>query len=362
MERKRCPATSYKSVAVFRRSPPAVSTYNHPERAVSNSNRINRISCMNNVTKQPTDYLYSIPLRILFTKLVPFTAPLILRSLQVRLISTTHIRVHDIRHDEIASGHAHSNMSLSVPIGYSHSPVGEELEADNSAWRHWVLPSSVQPSFVTCTIRRKYDLEIDVGVSLGLQPRYDIVKLIMPVEIFSGIRPPPELQLLNAQRRRPSNAVPPTDMKKPAITAPSMAPPLSPSAAVTPISPASTSAQALPPPSPSFPPPSPTPSGKLPPLQTNTQQTASPIIDYPFSPIQVADGTPPGTFTATGSGTFTAASSSSPVSAVYDLPPTYDEATALNVAPVSGPRREFQQQPDYFTRPPEMEQHMTGKS
>ncbi|KAJ6264369.1 hypothetical protein Dda_0515 [Drechslerella dactyloides] len=290
-----------------------------------------------------------IPLRIMFTKLVPFTAPIILRSLQVRLISTTQIRVHDIKHDLIESGHAHSNMSLNIPCGYSHSPVGEELEADNTSWRHWTLPSSVQPSFVTCNIRRKYDLEIAVGVSLGLQPQFEVIQLFMPVEVFSGIRPPPELQLLNAQRRKPSAQLTPPDMKKPmpqTVTAASMAPPLSPSSVAPPVSPASASTPVIPPPS-----PVPSTSGKLPPLQTNTPQAASPIIEYPFSPIQVADGTPPGTFPVTGS----------PVSAVYDLPPTYDEATAINVAPVSGPRREFQQQPDYFTRPPEMEAQMTGK-
>ncbi|EPS43188.1 hypothetical protein H072_2843 [Dactylellina haptotyla CBS 200.50] len=275
-----------------------------------------------------------IPLRVLFTKLVPFTAPIILRSLQIRLISTTHIRVHDIKHDLILSSHAHSSLSLAIPVGHPHSTVGEELEADNSAWRHWTLPSSVQPSFVTCNIRRKYDLEILVGISLGLQPHIEVVNLIMPVEVFSGIRPPPQLQLLSSQRRKPSHTLPPKDTKKPQLSTAA--------AAVSPISPSTPQ------------PPVASPSTKLPPLQTNTEPPP-PTVDYPFSPIQVFDGTPPGTFPAV-------AATSSPVSAIDDLPPTYDEATAIDVGPVSGPRREFQQEPDYFTGPPEMEAQMTGKS
>ncbi|EGX44297.1 hypothetical protein TWF173_010587 [Orbilia oligospora] len=275
-----------------------------------------------------------IPLRILFTKLAPFTAPIILRSLQIRLISTTHIRVHDIKHDLISSSHAHSSTQLAIPIGHPNSPVGEELEAEGSAWSQWTFPSSVQPSFVTCNIRRKYDLEISVGVSLGLQPQFEVVSLIMPVEVFSGIRPPPQLQLLSSQRRRPSNTSPPKEVKGPQTATASA---LSTMPVISAISPAPSS-------SPS--------STKLPPLQTNTNANTATPVEYPFSPIQVADGTPPGTFVATNS----------PVSAVDDLPPTYDEATAVNVGPVSGPRREFQLEPSYFTRPAEMETQMTGKS
>ncbi|KAF3094060.1 hypothetical protein TWF569_011048 [Orbilia oligospora] len=275
-----------------------------------------------------------IPLRILFTKLTPFTAPIILRSLQIRLISTTHIRVHDIKHDLISSSHAHSSTQLAIPIGHPNSPVGEELEAESSAWSQWTFPSSVQPSFVTCNIRRKYDLEISVGVSLGLQPQFEVVSLIMPVEVFSGIRPPPQLQLLSSQRRRPLNTSPPKEAKGPQTATASA---LSTMPVVSTISPAPSS-------SPS--------STKLPPLQTNINANTATPVEYPFSPIQVADGTPPGTFVATNS----------PASAVDDLPPTYDEATAVNVGPVSGPRREFQLEPSYFTRPAEMETQMTGKS
>ncbi|KAK6340462.1 hypothetical protein TWF730_002214 [Orbilia blumenaviensis] len=274
-----------------------------------------------------------IPLRILFTKLAPFTAPIILRSLQIRLQSTTHIRVHDIKHDLVSSSHAHSNTQLAIPVGHPNSPVGEELEAANSAWSQWSIPSSVQPSFVTCNIRRKYDLEISVGVSLGLQPQFEVVNLIMPVEVFSGIRPPPELQLLTSQRRKPSNTIPPKDLKKPQTAT---APAVSIAPTVSPISPASSSSSAT----------------KLPPLQTDTTLNPTPPVEYPFSPIQAAGGTVPGTFVAT----------SPPASAIDDLPPTYDEATAVNVGPVSGPRREFQLEPGYFTRPAEMELQTTGKS
>ncbi|KAF3164595.1 hypothetical protein TWF106_002808 [Orbilia oligospora] len=230
--------------------------------------------------------------------------------------------------------HAHSSTQLAIPIGHPGSPVGEELEAESSAWGQWTFPSSVQPSFVTCNIRRKYDLEISVGVSLGLQPQFEVVSLIMPVEVFSGIRPPPQLQLLSSQRRRPSNTSPPKEVKGPQTATASA---LSTMPVISAISPASSS-------SPS--------STKLPPLQTNTNANTATPVEYPFSPIQVADGTPPGTFVATNS----------PASAVDDLPPTYDEATAVNVGPVSGPRREFQLEPSYFTRPAEMETQMTGKS
>ncbi|KAF3907721.1 hypothetical protein AA313_de0208382 [Arthrobotrys entomopaga] len=290
-----------------------------------------------------------IPLRILFTKLVPFAAPIILRSLQIRLISTTHIRVHDIKHDLILSSHAHSSTALAVHIGYPNSPVGEEIEADNSSWKDWTLPSSIQPSFVTCNIRRKYDLEISVGVSLGLQPHFEVVNLIMPVEIFSGIRPPPELQLMGSQRRKPSNAIPPTDSKR----RPSQA------AAAALVSPATPMSSAPSPVSPVSPPLQPPKPSKLPPLQTNTAATTRPTsVAYPFSPVQpTGEQLPtdqPPAFSA-------AITTSSPLGGIDDLPPTYDEATAANVGPVSGPRREFQQDPDYYTRPPEIESQPTGK-
>ncbi|KAK6539563.1 hypothetical protein TWF694_009774 [Orbilia ellipsospora] len=290
-----------------------------------------------------------IPLRILFTKLVPFSAPIILRSLQIRLISTTHIRVNDIRHDLLLSSHAHSSTALAVHIGYPGSPVGEEIEADNTTWKDWTLPSSIQPSFVTCNIRRKYDLEISVGVSLGLQPHFEVVNLIMPVEIFSGIRPPPELQLMNSQRRRPSNAIPkpsnavpkPDTKRRPSQGAPS--------AVVSPVTPQTGTFSPV---SPVSPAPKPAQPSKLPPLQTNTATSRPTSVAYPFSPIQPTNepptDQPPPAFS-------TAITTSSPIGGIDDLPPTYDEATAVDVGPVSGPRREFQQDPDYYTRPPEIE-------
>ena len=224
-----------------------------------------------------------IPLRLLVKRLNNSSEPLYLSSLQIALIGYTHIRAYDaVRNetstwvimsrsniasllspstsltssskvtkaaqtqpspsDERRSSVLSSSSSSSFPWekqGRKTDPVEpEEVAIDPTAW-DVRIPNSVAPTFETCNITRKYDLEIQAGIGYGsnfvknvsgsprlhqkahefsiqgLQPtnckQQIVLPLRLPIQIYSGIHPPPAL--LQAMNASPSDQ--PSVSKKP---------------------------------------------------------------------------------------------------------------------------------------------------
>jgi hypothetical protein len=62
-------------------------------------------------------------------------------------------------------------MSLSglrIPILTKNDPLRHEAVIDQTLWDRIPLPNTVAPSFDTCNLTRKYELEVRVGLGYGV--------------------------------------------------------------------------------------------------------------------------------------------------------------------------------------------------
>ncbi|RPA85453.1 hypothetical protein BJ508DRAFT_411873 [Ascobolus immersus RN42] len=134
-----------------------------------------------------------LPLRILVQKQVPYNASIFIRSLQLCLVSYTQIRAHSCNRTDVTKTPFFSRVDLKQPVGDEEASVGVETEVDPSAWAAASLPDTIAPTFTTCNISRRYELEVSVGISNGLLGGIDTIPFTLPVEVYSGIIPPPEL-------------------------------------------------------------------------------------------------------------------------------------------------------------------------
>ncbi|KAI5811438.1 hypothetical protein DFH27DRAFT_460208, partial [Peziza echinospora] len=139
-------------------------------------------------------------LRIILVKLEPFTTPVILRQIQIRLLVSTHIIAQEQRRKFVSAMPLYNattgfllGMHQPFVFGDENTPVGKEVEADRKIWEEWTLPETVSPSFKTCNITTTYQLEITCGVSLGMEGSIDQIPLVIPIEVYSGIKPPEKL-------------------------------------------------------------------------------------------------------------------------------------------------------------------------
>lgn len=91
-----------------------------------------------------------------------------------------------------------------------HRSVDTEFEIPNFLWKDRRLPNTIAPSFRTCNLARRYEIEIILTLSWGL-PASSSSSTLLPsskqqlpqsitlplkltkVEVYSGITPPPEL-------------------------------------------------------------------------------------------------------------------------------------------------------------------------
>ncbi|KAM0802003.1 hypothetical protein BDR22DRAFT_888058 [Usnea florida] len=149
----------------------------------------------------------SLPLRILITKKNESPATIYLRTLSITLIGFTLIRAHDLQRREAQSwvilSQAHIDKPLTSTVGGDGSKI---LEVESTLWKQCPLPSIVPPSFTTCNISRRYELEIKAGLAWGssrnINPELSVQTVRMPVEVYSGIAPPQAL--LDQMANRPS--------------------------------------------------------------------------------------------------------------------------------------------------------------
>ncbi|KAJ5580183.1 uncharacterized protein N7459_006168 [Penicillium hispanicum] len=233
-----------------------------------------------------------VPLRLLAKKLTESNESIFLQMLQIELVSYTKVRAHDLACTESGSWVIMSRSNMNMALGQPGDPVGTDWNIDSKLWTGLPLPNSVAPSFETCNIERRYELEVRVGLTHGtpghmkvravlnnpvfhvadhlLQPQLIVLPLRMPVKVYSGIAPPQALlDAMAAAQLQPS-------------------------------------------------PSKPTPTRTWP-TATNDPDTRPPMPPRPTGvPVPAESG------------------------AVYDdAPPSYEDAMAENLSPVDGPRREY---------------------
>lgn len=108
-----------------------------------------------------------VPLRLLLKKTHPSAEHVFLTSFQMQLIGYTEVRAQDVVRTEMSSWTLISMMGLAQPIGKPDDPVGTQTVLDGSLWDQIPLPNTVAPSFVTCNLSRRYEMEIRVGLGYG---------------------------------------------------------------------------------------------------------------------------------------------------------------------------------------------------
>lgn len=233
-------------------------------------------------------------------------------SLQIDLIGTTELRSHTIFNRKVNRWVVTTANNLNIPLCTNSDSKSDEFVIPDDIWRNVALPNTIAPSFATCNLNRKYEMELKVGLSWGKaktdfmsknpfggnQPIPQTIWLPLHfgnIEVYSGITPPPEL-VEAARNTRPGAA----DLN----FAPRLPPRVNTAGAG--------SAQARP------------PQPQQPPRPANHQPVQPPVQD-PLYPPQLAAGQ----------------SAPAPDDAP---PPSYDEAIADNL---SGPFDGMQNRPAY---------------
>ncbi|KAF7545420.1 hypothetical protein G7046_g9572 [Stylonectria norvegica] len=160
-----------------------------------------------------------IPLRLIAKKLVNNPEQVYLVSFQMDLIGYTEVRAQTIYNKKVNRWVVTSGANLSIPLTSSpEDKVGNELVVPDEIWKNSTLPNTVAPSFDTCNLSRRYELEIKLGLAWGKpkagllakdpfsHPQTIYLSLHFgKLEVYSGITPPPEL-LEAARSGRPGRA------------------------------------------------------------------------------------------------------------------------------------------------------------
>ncbi|EXJ83616.1 hypothetical protein A1O1_07239 [Capronia coronata CBS 617.96] len=237
-----------------------------------------------------------LPLRILVEKINDSSATAFLSMLQIELIGYTRIRAHDLERTERTSWILTSKANMNMPLGNGTEKSRREWKLPSRLWDDFPIPNTVCPSFDTCNISRLYELEVRVGLAHGMadgvRPELIVLPLCLPVSVYSGIAPPPQLLQAMAHNRRPQASFAPPHI---------------------------------------FPRPSGSNGSPTTPLQPDT--TLGTPLGTPTTPMSESSSFP------TQVGSF----NPQHLNDIPDeAPPSYEDAMADEIAPVDGPRRDYQ--------------------
>jgi len=154
-----------------------------------------------------------LPLRVLVERLNDSSASVYLSMLQIELIGYTHVRAHDLERIESGSWILMSQANMNMPLGNPTDKNRKEWKLPSRLWDDFPIPNTVCPSFETCNISRRYELEVRVGIAHGvassMRPELIVLPLRLPVMVYSGIAPPPQLLRAMANNPRPQPTRPP---------------------------------------------------------------------------------------------------------------------------------------------------------
>lgn len=230
-----------------------------------------------------------LPLRIIIERLNSSTASLFLSMLQIELIGHTKVRAYDLNRTESHPWLLVSLANMAEPLEHSSNKKNQWI-VPSHFWDKLRLPATVAPTFSTCNISRTYELEVRVGLTHGMadgiRPEIIVSPIRLIVLVYSGIHPPP--QLLHAISMRSQG------QQRPARI------------------------------------------GSM--SKIDTKQNASGSESTYSTPITSSNqyaapsGRPP------SAGVLTAEPASFPHVINDDLPPSYEDAIASELAPVDGPR------------------------
>ncbi|KAK5051534.1 hypothetical protein LTR84_003186 [Exophiala bonariae] len=232
-----------------------------------------------------------LPLRILVEKLNDSSASVFLSMFQIELFGYTRIRAHDLERVESSSWLLTSQANMNMPLGNPVDKSRKEWKLPSRLWEDLPIPNTVCPSFETCNLARDYEVEVRVGLAHGMaggvRPELMVLPLRLPVQIYSGIAPPAKLLELMAnnpvRQPIPPPLIPrPSDSKATHSAAESSAP------------------------------------------TTPLYEPSTPLHDINSHPAPV------GNYAA-----------QQPSDYPDDAPPSYEDAIADEVAPVDGPRRDY---------------------
>ncbi|KAJ6789409.1 hypothetical protein PWT90_03639 [Aphanocladium album] len=140
-----------------------------------------------------------VPLRLIAKKLVNNPQQVYLTSFQMDLIGTTTLSAHGQVLRKNNRWVIASNPQLEIPLITPTAEVGAEIVVPDEVWSQKPLPNTVAPSFTTCNISRRYEVQILATLRLGKKGGKTIPESItLPlhfanVEVYSGIKPPREL-------------------------------------------------------------------------------------------------------------------------------------------------------------------------
>lgn len=134
-----------------------------------------------------------IPLKIMVEKTSESSASFYLSVLQIELIGHTNVRAQGLNRTETNSWIVLSKTNINEALQRSaDSP--NSFHVPSTFWDNLPLPNVIIPSFHTCNISRKYEIEIRVGISHGTNnavgPEMIVLPLRIPVQLYSGIKPP----------------------------------------------------------------------------------------------------------------------------------------------------------------------------
>lgn len=90
-----------------------------------------------------------------------------MQTVHIELVAYTDIRAHDLRRTESSSWVIATVSNLAKQLGKPEDPAQTEYPVDNVYWKAQPLPNTVAPTFDTCNISRRYELDIRVGVTSG---------------------------------------------------------------------------------------------------------------------------------------------------------------------------------------------------
>lgn len=104
----------------------------------------------------------AIPLKIIVSSSNGCKDSLSLQSLQLELVSITHVRAQGIGRTEQSSIVIVSKSNMNSPIHFAEG--SDEAEIESRLWHEHILPNIVPPSFQVCNLSRSYELVARIGV------------------------------------------------------------------------------------------------------------------------------------------------------------------------------------------------------
>jgi hypothetical protein len=68
---------------------------------------------------------------------------------------------------------------LAIPLGSPSDEIRKETVVDPALWDRIPLPNTVAPSFHTCNLTRKYELEVKVGLGYGVPGEIQVIQYLL---------------------------------------------------------------------------------------------------------------------------------------------------------------------------------------